>query len=129
MIANLEMCRHVCSLAAFTNASTFATRACHASESRLDTGDRAGVPAAARHRYRWQGPARSLALYRGGCPVHALSAFCHDTGIVLAQEPIFAPTGTDRGKAELTVAPVLIARLDWHGRVLAASTDLTGYMH
>ncbi|MGI8406872.1 MAG: ISAs1 family transposase, partial [Thermomicrobiales bacterium] len=54
----------------------------------------------------------------GGCPVHALSAFCHDTGIVLAQEPILAPTGTDRGEAELTVAPALIARLDWHDRVL-----------
>jgi len=54
----------------------------------------------------------------GGCPVHALSAFCYDTGIVLAQEPILAPSGTDGGEAELTVAPVLIARLDWHGRVL-----------
>lgn len=54
----------------------------------------------------------------GSCPVHALSAFCHEVGIVLAQEPIHAPVGTDRGEAELTVAPALIDRLDWHGRVL-----------
>ena len=54
----------------------------------------------------------------GGCPVHALSAYCHEAGLVLAQEPIVAPVGTDRGEAELTVAPTLIARVDWHGRVL-----------
>jgi len=59
-----------------------------------------------------------LQFAAGGCPVHALSAFCHDAGLVLAQEPIQAPAGTDRGEAELTVAPTLIARLDWHGRVL-----------
>ncbi len=51
-----------------------------------------------------------------GCPVHALSAFCHEHGVVLAHEPIDAAVGTD--KAELTVAPTLIDRLDWHGRVL-----------
>jgi predicted transposase YbfD/YdcC len=54
----------------------------------------------------------------GGCPVHALTAYCHETGLVLAHEPIAAPAGTDRGEAELTVAPALLARLDWHGRVL-----------
>jgi len=54
----------------------------------------------------------------GGCPIHALSAFCHETGLVLAQEPILAPTGIDRGEAELSVAPTLVDRLDWHGRVL-----------
>lgn len=53
-----------------------------------------------------------------GCPVHALSAFCHDVGVVLAHEPIAAPTGTDRGAAELTVAPALLARIPWSGRVL-----------
>lgn len=31
----------------------------------------------------------------GGCPVHLLSAFCHDHGIVLAQEP--HPEGTRHG--------------------------------
>jgi predicted transposase YbfD/YdcC len=51
-----------------------------------------------------------------GCPVHALSAFCHEQGIVLAHEPIVA--GADQAEAELTVAPALVARLDWHGRVL-----------
>ncbi len=51
-----------------------------------------------------------------GCPVHALSAFCHEHGVVLAHEPIDAAVGTD--KTELTVAPTLIDRLDWHGRVL-----------
>jgi predicted transposase YbfD/YdcC len=51
-----------------------------------------------------------------GCPVHALSAFCHEQGIVLAHEPITA--GADQAEAELTVAPALLARIDWHGRVL-----------
>lgn len=54
----------------------------------------------------------------GGCPVHALSAFCHDVGIVLAHEPIAAATETERGEAELTVAPDLVARIAWTGRVL-----------
>lgn len=51
-----------------------------------------------------------------GGPVHALSAFCHEQGIVLAHEPIL--THVDKAEAELTVAPVLLTRLDWHGRVL-----------
>jgi predicted transposase YbfD/YdcC len=51
-----------------------------------------------------------------GCPVHALSAFCHDAGIVLAHEPITA--GPEQAEAELTVAPALLAQVDWHGRVL-----------
>lgn len=51
-----------------------------------------------------------------GCPVHALSAFCHDAGIVLAHEPIAA--GADKAEAELTVAPSLLGRIAWHGRVL-----------
>jgi len=50
------------------------------------------------------------------CPVHALSAFCHDQGVVLAHEPIAAEG--DKAEAELTVAPALLARLDWSGRVL-----------
>lgn len=50
-----------------------------------------------------------------GGPVHALSAFCHEAGIVLAHEPIAAG---DKADAELTVAPTLLARVDWHGRVL-----------
>ena len=54
----------------------------------------------------------------GGCPVHALSAFCHDHGLVLAHEPIAAAGGVDRGEAELTVAPQLLDRIDWHARVL-----------
>lgn len=54
----------------------------------------------------------------GGCPVHALTAFCHETGLVLAVEPIAAPAGADRGEAELTVAPALLDRLAWHDRVL-----------
>lgn len=51
-----------------------------------------------------------------GCPVHALSAFCHEHGLVLAHEPITA--GVDQTEAELTVAPALVARIDWRGRVL-----------
>jgi len=52
----------------------------------------------------------------GGSPVHALTAYCHEHGVVLAQEPI--EQGADKNEAELTVAPALIARLAWHGRVL-----------
>ena len=48
--------------------------------------------------------------------VHALSAVCHIHGVVLAQLPI-TRTAT-KTEAELTVAPALIAQLDWHGRVL-----------
>lgn len=53
-----------------------------------------------------------------GCPIHVLSAFCHETGLVLAQEPILASAGTNRAEAELTVAPVLIDRIAWTNRVL-----------
>jgi predicted transposase YbfD/YdcC len=52
----------------------------------------------------------------GGPVVHALSAFCHEAGIVLAHAPIAA--GPDKAEAELTVAPALLDRIDWHGRVL-----------
>jgi predicted transposase YbfD/YdcC len=51
-----------------------------------------------------------------GCPVHALSACTHETGVVLAQEEIVSQR--QKAEAELTVAPRLIARLDWRGRVL-----------
>ena len=51
-----------------------------------------------------------------GPVVHALSAFCHDAGVVLAHEPIAA--GPDKAEAELTVAPALLDRIDWPGRVL-----------
>lgn len=54
----------------------------------------------------------------GGCPVHALSALCHDDGMVLAHEPIASAAGTDKGEAELTVAPALLHRIAWHRRVL-----------
>ena len=50
------------------------------------------------------------------CPIHMLSAVCHDTGLVLAQAPVTA-TG-DKAAAELATAPGLMAALDWHGRVL-----------
>ena len=52
----------------------------------------------------------------GGCPVHALTAFCHDQGVVLAHEPI--EHGADKTEAELTVAPALVAQIDWRNRVL-----------
>jgi len=57
-----------------------------------------------------------LRFGEAGCPVHALSAFCHEQGIVLAHEPITA--GADQAEAELTVAPALLARIAWHERVL-----------
>ncbi|HVA89576.1 MAG TPA: ISAs1 family transposase [Chloroflexota bacterium] len=54
----------------------------------------------------------------GGSPVHALTAFCHEHGVVLAQEPI--ERGAEKSEAELTVAPALVARVAWPGRVLTA---------
>lgn len=57
-----------------------------------------------------------LRYQTGGSPVHELSAFCHAQGIVLAQEAI--EVAAEKAEAELTVAPVLVARLDWRGRVL-----------
>ena len=57
-----------------------------------------------------------LQYQAGGCPVHALTAFCHERGIVLAHEPI--ERGADKAAAELTVAPALLTQVDWRGRVL-----------
>jgi predicted transposase YbfD/YdcC len=48
--------------------------------------------------------------------VHALTAFCHEQGVILAEEPIEA--GTTKREAELTVAPRVLADLDWQNRVL-----------
>jgi len=45
------------------------------------------------------------------CPIHLLSAVCHDTGLVLAQLPVTA--SGDKPAAELATAPALIAHLDW----------------
>jgi len=51
-----------------------------------------------------------------GCPVHALSAVCHASGLIVAQEPITA--NGDKAEAELSVVPRLVARIDWRDRVL-----------
>lgn len=52
-----------------------------------------------------------------GSPVDLLTAVCHATGLALAHEPITA-AGASKAAAELTVAPALIAQLEWAGRVL-----------
>jgi len=62
-----------------------------------------------------------------GSPVHALVAFCHERGVVLAQEPI--DRGTDKAAAELAVAPILLHRLEWQGRVLTAGTRVRVSLH
>jgi hypothetical protein len=54
-----------------------------------------------------------LPFQTGGSPVHALTAFCHEHGVVLAQEPI--ERGEEKSEAELTVAPALVARVAWPG--------------
>ena len=48
--------------------------------------------------------------------VQTLSAVCHGSGLVIAQEPI--QHRGDKAQAELSVAPQLIARLNLQGRVL-----------
>lgn len=65
-------------------------------------------------------------------PVHMLSAVLHDSGIILAQMPL-DHTG-EKAEAELTAAPALIARLDWHGCVLTGDalycdTDVCNAVH
>jgi hypothetical protein len=47
-------------------------------------------------------------------PVPAVSAWCHDLGVVLAQLAV----NSQQQEAELTVLPTLIGQLDWQGRVL-----------
>ena len=51
-----------------------------------------------------------------GGTVHALTAYTHDSATVLAQVEIGSTA--EKAEAELTVAPTLIARLAWPGRVL-----------
>lgn len=68
-----------------------------------------------------------LAFESDGSPVHALTAFLHEPGLVLAQVAIGGQdeaAATDKATAELTAAPILLARLDWHGRVLTADALL-----
>lgn len=87
-----------------------ATLAAHIAPSAAPTGDRQGVAIdgkAQRGRLRFA---------TTGCPIHALSAFCHASGLVLAHEPITADG--DKAAAELSVAPKLVARIDWRDRVL-----------
>src|SRR5436309_520592 len=62
-----------------------------------------------------------LPFQDGGCPVHALTAFCHEQGVVLAHEPIAPGQGAEKAEAELTVAPTLLARVAWPGRVLTGA--------
>ncbi|HEY3232375.1 MAG TPA: ISAs1 family transposase [Roseiflexaceae bacterium] len=47
-------------------------------------------------------------------PIHAVTAFCHDLGGVLAQLVVDA----QQHEAELTVAPEAIRQIGWQGRVL-----------
>lgn len=65
-----------------------------------------------------------LAFDSSGCPVHALSALLHNFGIVLAHEPIESHGDNDKAEAELTVAPALIGRIDWQGRVMTSDALL-----
>jgi predicted transposase YbfD/YdcC len=47
-------------------------------------------------------------------PIHAVTAFAHELGLVLSQIIVDA----QQDQAELTVAPTLIRHIDWQGRVL-----------
>ena len=57
-----------------------------------------------------------LAFAAGGAPVHALTAYLHEADTVLAQAEIRSTA--EKAEAELTVAPTLVARVAWPGRVL-----------
>ena len=106
------------------------------------SGPAAGLPAPPPPPRGREGVAIDGKAHRGRIPfdsaagtVHALSAFLHDSGIVLAQEPIgeVAPAAPaaetavpqDKAEAERSVAPTLIARLDWRGRVFTGDALYT----
>ena len=76
------------------------------------------VPADGLHGVALDGKAQRGRLRFGaaGCPVHALSAVCHESGIVLAHAAIDAIG--DKAQAELTVAPQVVDQLAWRHRVL-----------
>jgi predicted transposase YbfD/YdcC len=59
---------------------------------------------------------RGRLVFAADGPVHVLSAFCHETGIVLGQLPVTVTT--TKAEAELTVAPALLGQVAWPGRVL-----------
>jgi predicted transposase YbfD/YdcC len=60
---------------------------------------------------------RGRRSYPGGAGVvHVLTAFCHEQSVVLVEEPV--EQAQDKVEAELTMAPRVIAQLDWQGRVL-----------
>jgi predicted transposase YbfD/YdcC len=62
-----------------------------------------------------------LQYRKTGCPIDVLTAVCHATGMALAHEPVEAvvvAAAVTKAEAELTVAPALVAQLDWTGRVL-----------
>ncbi len=50
----------------------------------------------------------------GAHPIHAVSAMCHELGVILAQLAV----DRQQHEAELTVVPALLQRVDWQGRVL-----------
>jgi predicted transposase YbfD/YdcC len=57
-----------------------------------------------------------LRVPAAGGPVHAVSAVCHESGLILAHEPITVAGA--KAEAELSVAPALLRRIDWRDRVL-----------
>jgi predicted transposase YbfD/YdcC len=71
---------------------------------------------AQRGRLRFTPPAPGI------CPVHEVSAFAAELGVVLAAAPIRSQE--DKAAAELNTAPRVIAQLDWHGRVLTGDALL-----
>jgi predicted transposase YbfD/YdcC len=50
----------------------------------------------------------------GSCTIHQVTAFCHETGLVLAQIAL----DNQGGEAELNGAARMVANIDWQGRVL-----------
>lgn len=59
---------------------------------------------------------RGRLVFGADGPVHALTAYCHATGMVIGQMPIAVTT--TKAEAELTVASQLVDQIDWRGRVL-----------
>lgn len=65
---------------------------------------------AQRGRLRFTSPAPRISA------IHEVTAYTHDTGIVLAAVPVTSTA--DKPAAELNTAPHLLVQVDWRGRVL-----------
>lgn len=54
----------------------------------------------------------------GACTIHDIEAFCHDTGVVLAQIAL----ANQQGESELAAADKIVQAIKWQGRVMTGDS-------